>query len=134
MRAGLAGVLAILGLRASNWRGLRPDWRLIAALAAWTALAIALLVGLVVGGLTSIPGALFGALFIQFVPNLADQVSKSAPAAIYGFLLIALMYLMPMGVMGLLKRIWTSLRPSRPAVTSLSDVGEQTSTLKETTP
>ena len=97
-------------------------------------LAIALLVGLVVGGLTSIPGALFGALFIQFVPNLADQVSKSAPAAIYGFLLIALMYLMPMGVMGLLKRIWTSLRPSRPAVTSLLDLGEQTSTLKETTP
>lgn len=66
-------------------------------------LSIILLVGLVVGGLTSIPGAIFGAIFIQFVPNIADQMSKSAPAAIYGILLIVLMYLMPTGVMGLLR-------------------------------
>lgn len=66
-------------------------------------LSIILLVGLVVGGLTSIPGAIFGAIFIQFVPNIADQMSKSAPAAIYGILLIVLMCLMPTGVMGLLR-------------------------------
>ncbi|MEY2953057.1 MAG: hypothetical protein RLZZ401_1144 [Pseudomonadota bacterium] len=72
-------------------------------------LSIFLLVGLVVGGLASIPGALFGAVFIQFMPNIADQVSKSAPAAIYGVLLIALMYLMPAGVMGMLHRVWGRL-------------------------
>jgi branched-chain amino acid transport system permease protein len=73
-------------------------------------LSIFLLVGVVVGGLASIPGAIFGAIFIQFVPNISDQISKSAPAAIYGVLLIALMYLMPMGVMGMLHKLWARLR------------------------
>ena len=73
-------------------------------------LSIFLLVGVVVGGLASIPGAIFGALFIQFVPNLSDALSKSAPAAIYGILLIVLMYLMPAGVMGMVHRLWARLR------------------------
>jgi branched-chain amino acid transport system permease protein len=73
-------------------------------------LSIFLLVGVVVGGLASIPGAIFGGLFIQFVPNIADEISKSAPAAIYGVLLIGLMYLMPGGVMGGVHRLWTRLR------------------------
>ena len=69
-------------------------------------LSILLLVGLVVGGLTSISGAFFGALFLQFVPNIAEGISKSAPQAIYGVLLIGLVYLMPTGVMGLLRQLW----------------------------
>lgn len=73
-------------------------------------LSITFLVGVVVGGLASIPGAVFGAIFIQFVPNLADEISKSAPWAIYGAVLIALMYLMPTGVMGMLKTLWARLR------------------------
>ena len=73
-------------------------------------LSIFLLVGVVVGGLASIPGAIFGAIFIQFVPNIADEISKSAPAAIYGILLIGLMYLMPAGVMGMVKKLWFGLR------------------------
>ncbi|MDH5540525.1 MAG: branched-chain amino acid ABC transporter permease [Rhizobacter sp.] len=73
-------------------------------------LSIFLLVGVVVGGLASIPGAIFGALFIQFVPNIADAMSKSAPAAIYGVFLIGLMYLMPSGVMGGVHRLWARLR------------------------
>jgi branched-chain amino acid transport system permease protein len=74
------------------------------------ALSIILLVGVVVGGLASIPGAIFGAIFIQFVPNLADHLSKSAPAAIYGVLLIGLMFFMPIGVMGMVYRAWARLR------------------------
>jgi branched-chain amino acid transport system permease protein len=74
-------------------------------------LSIFLLVGVVVGGLASIPGAIFGALFIQYVPNIADELSKSAPAAIYGVLLIGLMYLMPTGVMGGLQRLWMKFGP-----------------------
>ncbi len=73
-------------------------------------LSIFLLVGVVVGGLASIPGAIFGGIFIQFVPNIADEISKSAPAAIYGILLIGLMYLLPTGVMGGLNRLWGRLR------------------------
>lgn len=77
-------------------------------------LSIILLVGVVVGGLASIGGAVFGAIFIQFVPNIADSVSKSAPAAVYGVLLIALMYLMPAGVAGLAHRLRGGLRRPRP--------------------
>jgi branched-chain amino acid transport system permease protein len=75
------------------------------------ALSIFLLVGVVVGGLASIPGAFLGAIFIQFVPNIADELSKSAPAAIYGVLLIVLMYLMPTGVMGMVRRLWARWQP-----------------------
>jgi len=68
-------------------------------------LSIAFLVGIVVGGLASIEGAIFGAIFIQFVPNLADQISKAAPWAIYGIFLIAFMYLLPGGIAGLIKAL-----------------------------
>ena len=86
-------------------------------------LSIFLLVGVVVGGLASIPGAIFGAIFIQFVPNISDALSKSAPAAIYGVFMIALMYLMPAGVMGMVRRVWVRLRrraPGSPGQRSLS--------------
>jgi branched-chain amino acid transport system permease protein len=73
-------------------------------------LSITFVVGIVVGGLATIWGAVFGAIFIQFVPNIADGLSKSVPWAIYGIFLIALMYLMPTGVMGLLQRIAVALR------------------------
>ena len=73
-------------------------------------LSIFLLVGVVVGGLASIPGAIFGGIFIQYVPNIADELSKSAPAAIYGLLLIGMMYLLPTGVMGGVRRVWARLR------------------------
>ena len=74
------------------------------------------MVGVVVGGLASISGALYGALFIQFIPNIADQISKAAPWAIYGVFLIAFMYVMPSGVAGFIrmarKRLqrWRALR------------------------
>lgn len=68
-------------------------------------LSITLLVGLVVGGLASIPGAIFGGLFVQFIPNIAEEISKAAPWAIYGIFLIVFMYLMPYGVWGLVRRL-----------------------------
>ena len=64
-------------------------------------LSITLVVGIVIGGLASIQGAIFGAVFIQFIPNVADQISKAAPWAIYGVFLIVFMYVMPGGVAGL---------------------------------
>jgi branched-chain amino acid transport system permease protein len=68
-------------------------------------LSLTLLVGIVVGGLASISGAIFGALFIQFVPNLAEEVSKAAPLAIYGIVLIGVVHLMPRGIAGVLGRL-----------------------------
>jgi len=66
-------------------------------------LSITFLVGIVIGGLASIPGAIYGAIFIQFVPNIADQISKAAPWAIYGVFMIGFMYLMPVGVAGAIR-------------------------------
>jgi branched-chain amino acid transport system permease protein len=63
-------------------------------------LSLAFLVGIVVGGLASIPGAIYGALFIQFVPNIADSISKAAPWAIFGVFLLVFVYLLPAGVAG----------------------------------
>jgi branched-chain amino acid transport system permease protein len=63
-------------------------------------LSITFLVGIVIGGLASISGAIFGALFIQFVPNWAQDISKAAPWAIYGVFLILFMYVMPRGIAG----------------------------------
>jgi branched-chain amino acid transport system permease protein len=68
-------------------------------------LSISLLVGIVVGGVGTLWGAFFGAIFIMFVPNLAEQISKAAPWAVYGVVLIAIMFAMPGGVMGLLNKL-----------------------------
>jgi branched-chain amino acid transport system permease protein len=65
--------------------------------------SITFLVGIVIGGLASISGAIFGALFIQFVPNWAQDISKAAPWAIYGVFLIVFMYAMPRGIAGSLR-------------------------------
>jgi branched-chain amino acid transport system permease protein len=69
-------------------------------------LSITLFVGLCAGGASSIPGTIVGAIFIEFVPNVAEQVSKAAPGAIYGVILIAMLFLMPMGAGGFLARVW----------------------------
>ena len=73
-------------------------------------LSINFLIGVVIGGLASISGAVWGALFIQFVPNFADQISKAAPWAIYGIFMIAFAYAMPTGVAGFLRLAWSRLR------------------------
>ena len=80
--------------------------------------SITFLVGVVVGGLASISGAIFGALFIQFVPNWAQDISKAAPWAIYGVFLIGFMYAMPRGIAGSLRLAavrWYRRRSEPPA-------------------
>ena len=73
-------------------------------------LSLSLMVGMVIGGLASIWGALFGALVVQFVPNVADHISKAAPGAIYGAMLILFMYVMPTGIVGAIRLAWGKLR------------------------
>ncbi|HSV81426.1 MAG TPA: branched-chain amino acid ABC transporter permease [Ramlibacter sp.] len=68
-------------------------------------LSITLLVGAVVGGLASLSGAVYGAVFIQFIPQFAEQVSKAAPWAVYGAILLALMLVWPTGVAGGVARL-----------------------------
>jgi len=90
-------------------------------------LSLSFLVGIVAGGLASISGAVFGAVFIEFVPNLSDEFARNIPNlarwilgytpnvaeqaataaqwTIYGLVLIAFMYLMPTGVAGFVRLV-----------------------------
>jgi branched-chain amino acid transport system permease protein len=78
-------------------------------------LSIAFLVGVVIGGLASIPGSVFGGLVIVFIPNFAEQVSKAAPWAIYGAFLILFMYFMPTGIWGFLRMLYARFTRRRRA-------------------
>ena len=70
-------------------------------------LAVTFLVGLVVGGIGSIYGAVFGGLFVLYVPNIAEQfageISKGLSWAVYGLILILIIYVMPSGLAGLIR-------------------------------
>src|SRR5437868_8138931 len=63
-------------------------------------LSVSLLVGLVIGGVGSIPGCLVGGLFVLFVPNLAEAVSTGLAGAIYGVILLLVVFVMPSGAAG----------------------------------
>lgn len=105
--AGVAGALYALAVAYVN-----PDTFPIS-------LSILLLTGVVVGGLGSLSGVVFGALFIEYVPlyspNILDGFQKvvplgldskaaGAPAVVYGVILLLALYLVPGGVAGLLRR------------------------------
>jgi branched-chain amino acid transport system permease protein len=102
MYTGIAGSLCSLAIQF-----VAPD--------SFSALSIGFLVGIVVGGLGSISGAIFGSIFIQFVPHVAEKVSKAAPSAIFGLLLIAFAYAMPYGIAGLIKKLQLHIQARRGA-------------------
>jgi branched-chain amino acid transport system permease protein len=81
-------------------------------------LSILLLTGVVVGGLGSLTGVVFGALFVEYVriyaPNILDWVQKviptdleskaaGAPAVVYGVVLMLVLFALPGGVAALLR-------------------------------
>jgi branched-chain amino acid transport system permease protein len=81
-------------------------------------LSILLLTGVVVGGLGSLTGVVFGALFVEYVriyaPNILDSVQKviptdleskaaGAPAVVYGVVLMLVLFALPGGVAALLR-------------------------------
>jgi branched-chain amino acid transport system permease protein len=63
-------------------------------------LSISLLVGLVIGGVGSIPGSLVGGVFVMFVPNIAEAVSTGLAGAIYGLIMLLVIFAMPSGAAG----------------------------------
>jgi branched-chain amino acid transport system permease protein len=87
-------------------------------------------VGLLVGGVSSIGGAILGGAFIEFVPNLAESVSKAAPGAVYGIILIAVMFLMPSGAAGALNSLLTRFfrRATKSAQLRATEVGDRSAT------
>jgi branched-chain amino acid transport system permease protein len=94
---GVAGALMAIGIAYVN-----PD-------TFPATLSILLLTGAVVGGLGSVVGPLVGALFVEFVPLWAQDVSNSAPTVVYGLILILVMIVAPAGVTDLVRRTGRSL-------------------------
>jgi branched-chain amino acid transport system permease protein len=70
-------------------------------------LSLYLVIGAAVAGLGSLAGLAVGAVFIQYLPDLSQQISKSpgAPSVIYGVVLIAVILILPTGAGGLVKKI-----------------------------
>jgi branched-chain amino acid transport system permease protein len=90
-------------------------------------LSILLLAGLVIGGASSFPGVLGGAVFVEFVPlysgdvmgkliNVAqrlrlpigdvDPTTPGVPSVVYGAILLLVLIAMPNGVAGLVGRVY----------------------------
>jgi branched-chain amino acid transport system permease protein len=85
-------------------------------------LSLSLLTAIVLGGLGSLVGAIWGAAVLVLLPNwtndlahdfsLSTQVSDNLPLALYGLVLILAMLLWPTGLQGALRRIIGGLRRS----------------------
>lgn len=76
-------------------------------------LSVSFLVGLVVGGVGSIPGSLAGGIFVLFVPNLAERVSTGLSGAVYGAILLIVIFVMPSGAAGFVRLAAARVRSGR---------------------
>jgi branched-chain amino acid transport system permease protein len=85
-------------------------------------LSIGLLTAAVLGGLGSLPGAVWGSLLLVLVPTyltnvanshgLSGAASSSVPIAAYGVVLIVVMLLFPAGIQGGLRRLFGPAAPA----------------------
>jgi branched-chain amino acid transport system permease protein len=86
-------------------------------------LSLALLTGVVLGGLGSLVGAIWGAALLTLLPNwtndlahsfsLSQKVSANLPLAIYGIVLIVAMILWPSGIQGGVRALADRVRSAR---------------------
>jgi branched-chain amino acid transport system permease protein len=97
--AGVAGALLAINVSYVN-----PD-------AFPITLSILFLASVVLGGLSSLTGALLGAVVMEFLPiyaqnpPLVSELSKQAPAVTFGVILVVMMFFAPSGFAGLLRRL-----------------------------
>ena len=80
------------------------------------ALSVQMLFGLVIGGMHSLGGALLGAVFLKFFPDIVAPLGKGLSALLYAVLLIAAMVAMPNGIAGALRRAVDYVAGSRRTV------------------
>lgn len=66
-------------------------------------LAIAFITMIVVGGLGTVPGVLFGAFFVVYVPQWTADINQSAAGITYGAALILFIFVLPHGVLSLVR-------------------------------
>lgn len=92
--AGITGIAGGLGAMAVQF--VAPDSFTIT-------LSISLFLGMVVGGVGWLPGSILGAAFIIFVPNVAEGIHKGLSGAVFGVLLLLVIYFVPGGAKDVLK-------------------------------
>ena len=104
--AGVAGALLVIEVAFVN-----PDTFPIS-------LSILLLASVVIGGLASLGGVIFGALLLEFLPIYSQdppllpfEFGNQAPSVVFGAVLILIMFLLPGGVAGLFRRLGMLLAP-----------------------
>ncbi|MEQ8395783.1 branched-chain amino acid ABC transporter permease [Thalassobaculum sp.] len=73
-------------------------------------LSVYFLIGLVIGGVGWIPGAVIGGAFVLYVPNLAEGISTGLAGVLFGVIILLVIYLMPSGAAGLVRLGITHLR------------------------
>lgn len=86
-------------------------------------LSLMLLAGVVIGGLGSLVGAVWGAALLVFLPNwtndlansfsLSSNVAHNLPLAVYGVVLIGAMLVWPSGLQGALRTLWRAALQAR---------------------
>jgi len=79
-------------------------------------LSLSLLVGIVLGGRSSLLGALIGAVLLVWLPEFVlslsadrgwdDQITNNAPNLIYGLLVVLVVLVAPGGIVGTIRSIW----------------------------
>jgi len=87
-------------------------------------LSFALLTAIVVGGLGTVAGSIWGAMALVYVPRLTNGISNhfklgtsvrgNLPLAIYGVVLVVAMLVFPEGIQGGLRRLGRLVRRGRP--------------------
>ena len=66
-------------------------------------LAIAFITMIVVGGLGTVPGVVFGALFVVYVPQWTADINQSAAGITYGAALILFIFVLPYGIISVIR-------------------------------
>lgn len=82
-------------------------------------LSIYIFVGLIIGGMGSLPGCLFGGLFVLYVPNIAQDISRGLSGVAFGVLMLLIIFVMPSGAAGFTRLVMARLSRLRNRQTQL---------------
>ena len=77
-------------------------------------LSFGLLIGIAVGGIATLSGAIYGAIFLQFIFVVVGAGAQALQTwnitLLYGLVLVVFLAFNPRGVAGLIDRTWVSMR------------------------
>jgi branched-chain amino acid transport system permease protein len=76
-------------------------------------LSIAIFLGMVVGGVGWLPGSIIGSAFIVFVPNFAESISKGLSGAVFGVLIVLVIFVIPRGARQIAEYLQAAIEAKR---------------------